>query len=238
MELIKQVIGGCELYNGDCLAVMDALIAQGVKVDMILTDPPYGMSYQSHRRKEMHNKIANDTELDWVEDFAEKCYNISNDNTAHYVFTSFHKIDIFKQAFEKFFTIKNILVWEKNNHTSGDLKGNFASKVEFVLFMHKGRKLMNGGRVPNIFKFAKTNNDLHPTQKPVDMLEFLADKFSNKDDIILDPFMGSASTGVACMNTNRRFIGIELDEGYYKISTERVQQAIDAKQNSLFSGLE
>lgn len=73
-----------------------------------------------------------------------------------------------------------------------------------------------------VLEFKKTNNKLHPTQKPVDMIEFMISKFSDKGDVILDPFMGSGSTAVACINTNRSFIGIEIDNDYFNIAKERV----------------
>ena len=91
-----------DLYKGDCLEVIDELIARGVVVDAIITDPPYGMSFQSNHRKEKHDKITNDDNLEWLEDFTERCYVLAKDNTAHYVFCSFHHIDKFKIAFEKY----------------------------------------------------------------------------------------------------------------------------------------
>tara|TARA_R110000851_G_scaffold332396_2_gene508559 strand:- start:28 stop:657 length:630 start_codon:yes stop_codon:yes gene_type:complete len=206
--------------QGDCLERMKE-IPDG-SVDMILTDPPYGMSFQSNRRKDVYDNIKNDNNLDWLDEFASECYRLADNNTAHYVFCSFHHIDKFKQAFEKHFKVKNIIVWVKNNHGSGDLKGDFAPQHEFILFLHKGRRLYNGGRVSNVIKFAKTGNKFHPTEKPVDMIEFLATKFSDEGQTILDPFMGSGTCGVACVNTNRNFIGIELDETYFNIAKERI----------------
>lgn len=144
-------------------------------------------------------------------------------NTAHYVFCSFHFIDKFKQEFEKKFTVKNILVWEKNNTSMGDLKANFAPKVEFILFLQKGRRFINGSRDPNIFKFKRTNNKVHPTQKPIDLMEYLIKKFTNCNDLVLDPFMGSGTTGIACKNLNRDFIGIELDRKYFEIAKKRIE---------------
>ena len=214
------------LYQGDCLVEMDKMITDGVMVDSIITDPPYGMSFQSYRRKEKYDAIENDKDLSWLDDFVEKAYMVANDNTAHYVFCSFHNIDIFKQAFEKKFKIKNILVWEKNNTSMGDLKGDFAPKIEFILFMHKGRRLINGRRDPNIFKFARTGNKFHPTEKPVDMMEYLIEKFTDVGDIVFDPFMGSGTTGVASVNKSREFIGIELDSVHYQTANMRINDAL------------
>lgn len=212
------------LRNGDCLEVMDKMIKAGVKIDSIITDPPYGMSFQSNFRNEKYKKIKNDDCLDWLEALVDKSYALAKDNSAHYVFCSFHFIDKFKQAFEQKFKIKNILVWEKNNTSMGDLKGDFAPKVEFILFLQKGRRLINGKRDPNIFKFNRTGNKNHPTEKPVDLMEYLIKKFTDEGDIVLDPFMGSGATGIACKNLNRKFIGIELDENYFNIAKKRIEE--------------
>jgi len=104
----------------------------------------------------------------------------------------------------------------------GDLKGDFAPKIEFILFIQKGRRLINGKRDPNIFKFSRTGNNLHPTEKPVDMFEYLLSKFSNENDMILDPFAGSGTTGVACKNTNRNYILIEKEPEYIDIINKRL----------------
>jgi len=210
------------LIKGDCLEVMDKLIEQDIKVDAIITDPPYGMSFQSNYRKEKYSEIKNDNSLSWLDDFIEKTYNILKNNSHGYIFCSFHHVDKFKQAIEKKFKLKNILIWEKNNTSMGDLKGDYAPKYEMIIYFHKGRRLLEGFRFPNIFKFSRTGNKLHPTQKPVDLLEFLLKNSSKENETIFDPFMGSGSTGVACQNTNRKFIGIELDDKYFKVAKKRI----------------
>ena len=220
-----------QIIKGDCLEVMKNILAGSL--DLILTDPPYGMDFQSNYRKEKYNKIKNDNNLDWLPDFVDECYRIAKKHTAHYIFCSYHNIDIFKQAFEKKFKIKNILVWEKNNTSMGDLKGDFAPKIEFILFIQKGRSLIRGKRDPNIFKFARTGNKLHPTEKPVDMFEYLISKFSDVGDLVFDPFAGSGTTGVACINTNRQFILIEKEDKYFQICKERCLEA--HKQTKLSS---
>jgi|TARA_R110002124_G_scaffold241345_1_gene406583 site-specific DNA-methyltransferase (adenine-specific) len=209
-----------QLFHGDCLEVMKTLPDQSV--DLILTDPPYGMEFKSSYRKIKYDKIKNDDNLYWLEDFVKLCFNKAKNNTAHYIFCSFHNIDKFKQAFEEYFTIKNILVWEKNNTSMGDLTADFAPKIEFIIFLQKGRKLINGNRSPNIFKFARTQNKYHPTEKPIMLMEHLISKFSNEKDVVLDPFMGSGTTAIASRNLNRKFIGIELDKKYFDTVNKRL----------------
>ena len=217
------------LHNNDCLNTLDSMIEHGTKVDMIMTDPPYGMSYQSNARKDTHKKIANDDNLDWLPEFAEKCSKIVNDDTAHYIFCSWHKIDVFKQEFEKYFIIKNILVWDKQQNGMGDLQADFGNSTEFILFLQKGRRLLNGKREPNVLRFRKTQNDLHPTEKPVPLIEYLISKFSDEGDVIFDPFFGSGTTGVACKHINRNFIGVELDEDYYREASKRIENTRSKK---------
>ena len=211
-----------KLIQGDCLEVMKTLEAGSV--DMILTDPPYGMSFRSNYRKKKYRGIKSDTTLDWLDIFASECFRVAKNNTAHYVFCSFHNIDKFKRAFENQFKVKNILIWEKNNTSMGDLAGDFAPKYEMILFLHKGRRTINGKRDANILKFSKTGNNYHPTQKPVDMCEYLLAKFSDVGNTVLDPFMGSGTVGVACKNLNRDFIGIELDKTYFEIAKKRIAE--------------
>lgn len=74
-----------------------------------------------------------------------------------------------------------------------------------------------------ILEFSKDKEKLHPTQKPVSLLEYLVKTYTNENDLVFDNCMGSGSTGVACKNTNRRFIGIELDKKYYEIAKKRLE---------------
>ena len=212
------------LRQGDCLEIMKD-IPDG-SVDLVITDPPYGIDFQSHHRKEMHPKIWNDKVLDWLEKYVDECFRILKDNTAVYFFCSWHNVDIFKQSIEKKFKIKNILIWEKNNTSMGDLKASYAPKYEMIIFAHKGRKLLNGFRYADIIKANRTGNKLHPTEKPVDLLELFIKNSSDENAVVFDGFMGSGSTGVACVNTNRNFIGIELDENYFNIAKERIEKEL------------
>lgn len=211
------------LIHGDCLKEMSKI--KNDSVDLILTDPPYGISFKSNYRKIKYSKIKGDDSLLWLDSFTYEIYRVLKNNSAGYIFCSFHHVDKFKISLERSFKIKNILVWEKNNTSMGDLKGDFAPKIEFIIFIHKGRSLIRGKRDPNIFRFKRTGNILHPTEKPVDLCEYLISKFSDKDHIVLDPFMGSGTTGIACKNLKRNFIGIELDENYFSIAKKRIREA-------------
>ena len=144
-----------------------------------------------------------------------------------YFFCSWHNVDVFKQAIERYLTVKNIVVWAKNNHGAGDLKGSFAPKHELIIFAHKGRRELRGKRLPDIMQCAKVpgTSMVHPTEKPVALLEPLIEASTDPGEIVFDPFLGSGTTAVAAVNTGRRWIGIERDADYYEIARKRIEAA-------------
>lgn len=208
------------LLHGDCLELMKSIPDNSV--DLVLADPPYGMNFVSNYRKEKYNKIQNDDSFFLSDELLKNIYRITKNNSHLYVFCSFHLIGEFKHALGKFFTVKNVIIWEKNNTSMGDLSGDYAPKYEMIIYCHKGRRTLNGGRDPNIIKYKRTGNKNHPTEKPVDLLEFLISKSSNEGETVLDFTMGSGSTGVAAKNLNRKFIGIEQDDKYFEIAKNRI----------------
>ena len=215
-----------KLYQGDCLEIMGGI--KDKSVDLIVTDPPYLMNYQSNRRKkeDRFDKIKNDKgNYMLIQDYLEECHRIMKDNTAIYCFCSWHNIDFFKNEFEKHFKLKNILVWNKNNHGTGDLKGSYAPKHEFILFGHKGRTLLKEKRIADVIDCPKisSNKLTHPTEKPQDLLEIFIKQSSDVGSIIFDGFMGTGSCGIAAKKLNRNFIGIELDEKYFNIAKNRLE---------------
>jgi len=216
-----------KLMHGDCLELMKDIPSGSV--DAVITDPPYGMSYQSNWRQETNkfNKIEGDSCLYWLGSFISDAYRVMKENTPIYVFCSWHNVDVFKVEIEKLFKIKNIIVWVKNNHGSGDLRGSYAPKHEFIIFAHKGRFTLLRSRTPDVIDFRKVSGSksVHPTEKPVDMLEKIVLDATLHGKIVLDPFMGSGTTGVACMNTGRKFIGIEMDDKYFEIASKRISEA-------------
>lgn len=208
------------IEQGNCLDLI-----KKIKTDSLgggIIDPPYGINYQSHRRKNIYNKIQNDNSLEYLEEFFKELYRCLKNNTAIYCFCSWHNVDVFKQSFEKYFKLKNILIWIKNNHGSGDLQASYAPKYEMILYGNKGRCKLKNGRKEDIMFYNKTNNLLHPTQKPVELIEELIINSTNENDWILDGFMGSGTVGEACKNTNRNFIGFEIDKNYFEIAKERL----------------
>lgn len=214
-----------KIYNEDCIQGMKKLPDECV--DLIVTDPPYLMDYKSNRRvkQEKFDKILNDKDShELISEAIQEYHRILKNNSAIYIFCSWHHIDFFKQEVEKYFTLKNLIVWNKNNHGSGDLKGSYAPKHEFVLFAHKGRALLQDKRIADVIDCPKisSNKLLHPTEKPIQLLETFILNNSNEGDIVLDGFIGAGSTALAAINTGRNYIGFELDEKYYQIAQNRI----------------
>ena len=104
-----------------------------------------------------------------------------------------------------------------NKQTAVDKQSNYGKHKENHIENKDGRRLPT-----SILKFNRVERPIHPTQKPTDLLEWLIKTYSNENDLILDNCMGSGSTGVACKNTNRKFIGIEIEEKYYNMAVERI----------------
>lgn len=211
------------LIYDDCLEVMKSIPNESI--DLIVTDPPYLINYKSHW---CYSKvITGDSDYDLIEKSIHEMYRVLKNNAAAYVFCSPKKIDYFMRCCkDSGFAIKNSIIWVKNNWTSGDLKASYGQQYEVILLLNKGRKYINGKRLTDVWFFNRVSfqHQFHQNEKPVKLLEQCILKHSDEGNIILDPFMGSGSVGVACLNTNRRFIGIEKDEKYYEIAKERVKE--------------
>ena len=161
-------------------------------------------------------------------------YRVLKSGSHCYIFTnSLNMREMLNCAEEAGFKLHNILVWEKNNCTPSQF---YMKNCEYVLFLRKGKAkwIHNIGESKTVHKFNNIiGNKEHPTQKPTDLLEFYIANSSNPEDYVLDPFMGSGSTGVACINTGRRFIGIEIDESYYSVAKKRIEDAEIMKNSEL-----
>ena len=218
------MLGLNQVYQGDCLEVMKSI--DDASVDMILTDPPYGINYKSNRRvvKDKFNRFSGDESLDWLDNFVSESYRMLKNNTSFYLFCSWHYIDVFKAKVDKYFKLKNILVWNKNNHGSGDLRSSYAPKYEFIIYANKGRSIFRYKRMPDVLSFDKIPSSklLHPTEKNIGMLELFIKNNTDSSGVVLDPFAGSGTTGVACQNLSRNFILIEKEPEYVEICKQRL----------------
>jgi len=214
----------------DCLEGMKQI--KDKSIDLIVTDPPYLINYKTNYRKDKTHRfckvIKGDNDPQLISGYIKECYRIMKDNTAMYMFCNSDKVDFFKQELEKYFKVKNMIIWVKNNWTAGDLKAQFGKQYEIVFLVNKGRKLFNGKRITDIWNFNRVSGkkQLHQNEKPLDLITQCILKHSNENNVIFDGFIGSGTTAIACINTNRNYIGFELDTNYYNIANERIKEVI------------
>jgi len=250
-----------DICRGDCLEVMDQLIENGVKVDAIICDPPYGTTackwdsvIPFDEMWERLNKLKRDERTPVVlfgsEPFSS-ALRMSNIKEYKYDWiwkksrkTGFQMVryrpmkehEIISVFYKKQPSYKNTelkrLDKPINSYRKNGKGGSLLNKVE----TKKGRKQEFTNYNTTVLHFNNEHNvgeNVHPTQKPVDLLEYLIKTYTNEGDLVLDFTMGSGTTGVACVNTNRKFIGIELDDKYFNICKERIETAIKNNKSIL-----
>lgn len=216
------------LHHGDCLELMKQI--PDASIDLVLTDPPYGMDYQSARRTDKSkrfNKIANDKKpFIW---FLYDAFRVLKDGGSIACFSDWKNQEHWKQAILiAHFDIKSQVIWDRRVHGMGDLKKSFGPQHDVIWFATKGAFEFAGKRPKSVMSHQRISGDklVHPNEKPIQLNQGLIESLSREGDTILDPFMGSGSTGVAARNLNRKFIGIEKDEAYFKIAKKRIESFI------------
>lgn len=221
------------LLLGDCIAVLPQL--PDASVDCILTDPPYGIMYKSRSRSLPLRSIANDNceAYDVLRHALALTWSKLKDGAHVYIFSNWQAYTSMSAVIRKYFTIKNVLIWEKNAWSRGDLKGNYGYMYEMVIYAQKVapsayRRFLNGKREGNILKYKKlpTNAMQHPTEKPVALLTYLIGKSTAEGETVLDMFMGSGSTCVAAKHMGRNYVGIEIEPIWYEVAQKRLEGRI------------
>lgn len=216
-------LGNHRLMCGDSTSIdaVDKLL-EYKKADMVNTDPPYGVSYQSNMRNESNkfDVLKND---DVFLDIAPVIAACSTGWV--FVWTSWKVLTTWIEMFEGFGYPSNQVIWSKGGGGIGDLKKTFASDYETALVWHRGAEL-TGKRIGSVWKVDKdgASTYTHPTQKPVALAEEAIDKTTRKGNIVLDLFGGSGSTLLACEKTGRKARLMELDEKYVDVIIQRYQK--------------
>ena len=247
------------LYNGDCLEVMDMLIEKGIKVDAIITDPPYGTTACSwdsvipfDKMWERLNKLIKPNGaiiLFGSEPFSSalRMSNIKNykydwkwkkKNAPNYP----HAKNMPLKILEDIIIFSNGIVGHREQAKEKRMEYNPQGLEEcnYSRKAHRGKAnedlyerpshvgtqtITKKGYPKNLLEFDYDySSQLHPTQKPVALMEYLIKTYTNEGETVLDFTMGSGTTGVACKNLNRSFIGIELDPEYFKIAEKRINE--------------
>jgi site-specific DNA-methyltransferase (adenine-specific) len=198
-------VGGFQLYRGDCLEVLPTL--PDGSVDVVITDPPYGIGINKSPRLSVSRGFGADT---WDD---EPYYE-----HIEYIFHKYQDRTIAMWGGNYYTNIlppqRGWLIWDKLNDGRDFGEAELCwTNVDTVIRRYKKFPVkMDGGKV-------------HPTQKPIEVMKWVVELATNPGDTILDPFMGSGTTGVACHLTGRNFIGIEIDPTYFDIAVKRIQDA-------------
>jgi len=242
MDYINKII--C----GDCLEIMKGIPDNSV--DMVLTDPPYNISKLNdnrdrsklnspimRRKKALNYDFGEWDNMDRV-DFLrftrrwlkECCRVLRPDGT---IISFFNKEDISYLGWvSKRWGVRTrtIFCWHKTNPVPSFRKVNYLSSCEYLWIGSKGKfKTFNFKQQKEMHNFFETSNKScygktnHPTEKPLSLVKHLIEIHSNQNDIVLDPFLGSGTTAVACVELGRRYIGVEVSEGYCRIAKDRIR---------------
>lgn len=223
-----------ELYNGDCLEVMDKLIEQGAKVDTIITSPPYNIGKMHSNKTQYGTYSGNDMEeseyQNWQLEILKRCFKLLKDEGS--LFYN-HKVRI-KKGFaihplewllKSEFILKQEITWDMGKSANSD-KIRFFPYSERIYWLTKTEKtkIFNKESLSDVWRVVPKHKRkdighiaVMPEEVVQNILQALPDEIT-----VLDPFMGSGTTGVVCKNLNRNFIGIELDESYFNIAKERI----------------
>ena len=216
------------IKNGNSLEILETL--EDGCIDIVLTDPPYGIDYVSNRS--IHENaitkrgLLNDGKYEAF-DLLDKTCEILQRKTAvnsHlYFFCSWSVFSSFEAIISKYFTIKTPIIWDKGNKGSGDLENDWGNQTEIIIYCIKGKKLVNNRRgnlisVPRLH----TLKMIHPTQKPNELIKQILEVSATTGDFIVDPFMGSGSTIKVCNEMNLKSLGIELDEEMFNIANNYI----------------
>jgi len=209
------------LYHGDCLDLMNE-IPDG-SVDMVLCDLPYGeVSQKSGGLRLLDRGNADRCDLD-VSAVVTRLNRLCTGS--FYLFCGTEQISPIVSAFRSFGLTTRLGAWEKTNPSPMNGTRLWISGLEFCVFARKANAVFNEHCKKALWQAPSGMSKLHPTQKPVGLMERLILASTNAGGIVLDATMGSGTTGVACVNTGRRFIGIERDEQYCSIAAKRISAA-------------
>lgn len=237
----RKIINDCDLYCGRMEDVIAALVAQGVAVDGVVTDPPYLLTSGGQTPGGIHERLGGagytngghlvTCEIEW-NDFMPLLFAILGRGHA-YVMANNRNVQAMLNAAEAAgFGFHNLLVWDKVSATPNRW---YMKNCEFTGLFYKGKAIaINECGSMALVKYPQKDESNHPTEKPVGLMEHYIANSTAPGMTILDPFMGSGTTGVAAVRTGRKFIGIELDEAHFSTACRRIEKAYNDYQPPLF----
>ena len=219
----KEIIGDATLYLGDCMDILPTLH----KVDAVVTDPPY--DERTHTRARSLKGGGSDIAIDfnWLADFEHLDLMFSKSKGWVIAFCALEQLGAYQSASGQERWMR-AAVWDRPDGTpqiSGDRPGQGAEGIA-VMHSRETKPTWFGGGQRGCWRFGRNKEaNGHPTAKPVGLMEKLVSLFVASGGQVLDPFMGSGTTGVACANLGRKFIGIEKEPKYFDIACERISAA-------------
>lgn len=233
MGMNKKIIGDCTLYLGDCREAMPLLNS----VTHIVSDPPYEeQAHKKMRKTSKSIKTGQDVSLDFgkiTEDLRRFIAEWGTKNSLGWCiyFCQAEAVAAWRDAIELFDgKYKRPCIWVKPDSTP-QFNGQMPAMgyENFVCqWAGSGHSKWNAGGKRGVYTHLTNQPDrtgLHPTEKPLPLMMEILKDFTNSGEIILDPFMGSGTTGVACAKMGRKFIGIEMEEKYFDIACKRIEEA-------------
>ena len=219
MRVVK-ITEDSTIYNEDCFDVFPHI--ESGSVDMILTDIPYGEVNRESSGLRKLNRGSADVFNFNLEELVFECSRMCKGSI--YIFCGTEQVsEIRKHMVVKGLSTR-LIIWNKTNPSPMNGDKIWLSSIECCVYGKFGGAVFNEHCKGSVLNFPTQPSKLHPTQKPLKMFEYLIGVSSNKGDMILDSFMGSGTTGVACMHSDRRFIGIEKDTefGYFNVAKNRI----------------
>lgn len=218
-------------------------------IDFILTDPPYNLGKHStgniplQGRSAMNNDVAEWDMIDFnPEEWADEFIRILKPTGNLFIFTSYNQLGRWYNCLDHRFDASNFMIWHKTNPAPKIFKAGFLNSCEMIFTCWNKKhtwnfisqaEMHNFIESPICMKPERLSSPKHPTQKPVCILKKMIEISSNENDIVFDPFMGVGSTGVAALELNRKFIGIEIDKDYYEAANKRIEDVLS--RGNLFS---
>lgn len=206
------------LLHGDCLELMKTIPDKSV--DMVLTDIPYGeVNRKSNGLRNLDKGLADIVTFS-IDQLLSELSRLCTGSI--YIFCGIEQVSSIRAELVKKGFSTRLGIWEKTNPSPMNGQYIWLSSVECCVFGKAKGATFNEHCKGSVWRFPTATGKLHPTMKPIKLMEYLIKASSNDGDTVLDPFMGSGSTGVACKNLNRNFIGIERDDKYFEIAKNRI----------------
>jgi site-specific DNA-methyltransferase (adenine-specific) len=222
--------GGITIYHGDARDVLADVSSQ---VDLLLTDPPYGLAFSGKGVASGLANISADGVRQGMRVVRQVLFEASGCLTpdAHLLmFCGWQSWPDFYDAVSSYIKIRNALIWHKASGGQGSVRTDYIRDYEVILFGSSGLREIGGvGSYSNVltgYDRPPQTGRLHPTQKPLGLIQHLIGRHASPQGVVLDPFLGSGTTLLAAKNSGRQAIGIEIEERYCEIAANRLAQEV------------